>query len=84
MMSEFTGYIKLWYVQKFPDDKLGREIKPDVTFEDVFRALDNYQNVYTVIGVGDSVVRERIFTELAKITEQPYDVIYNQWLMCHD
>lgn len=83
-MSKFTGYIKLWYVENYPKDSFGKDIKPTVTFEDVFRALDNYQNVYEVIGVADSVVRERIFTELAKITEQPYEAIYDQWLMCHD
>lgn len=75
--------IKNWYTKTFPQDELGQRINPDVTFEDLFVALDNYQNVYKILGVGDSVVRERCFHELSKRTGNSYDTIYNQWLLCH-
>jgi hypothetical protein len=46
----------------------------------VFKCLDNYENIYDLIGVGDSLVRERIFEALAEIMNVEYDYIYHQWL----
>jgi hypothetical protein len=36
--------------------------------------------VYEALGVCDSLVRERVFGELAKIMNVDYDCIYEQWL----
>ncbi len=52
--------IKGAYQMLYSDDELGYQLN-DVTFEDVFRTLDNYGSVYKLIGVYDSIVRERIF-----------------------
>ncbi|MGE4353532.1 MAG: hypothetical protein AB7D36_05560 [Oscillospiraceae bacterium] len=76
--------VKAWYISKFRDDELGRDIKASITFKDVFEALDNYNNIYHIIGVGDSVIRERIFEQLADVMRVDYDYIYSQWLMCAD
>ena len=67
----------------YSDDELGYELN-DVTFEDVFRTLDNYKSVYKLIGVYDSIVRERIFSMLAVIMDVEYDYIYDQWLACKE
>jgi predicted glycosyltransferase len=69
--------IKDWYKSKYESDDLSDEIKPDVTFEDLNNDLPN---VYEVIGVYDSIIRERIFIELAYKMKVKYDVIYNGWL----
>ena len=37
-------------------------------------------DVYNILGVGDSVIRERVFEELSEILEIDYDVIYQKWL----
>ena len=73
--------VKEWYRGEYPTDDLVDEIKDEVTFEDIFKALDNYEDIYEVIGNGiDSIVRERIFDKLATLMEVDYDYIYDQWL----
>ena len=74
------GSVRDWYIVEYPDDELGEALDPYVAFHDVFSALDNYQDIYDTLGVGDSVVRERVFRQLAAILEVPYDYIYDQWL----
>lgn len=69
--------IKNWYIKNYPDDDLGQDIDPDITFKDVYEHLENF---YDIIKVADSVIRERIFEELAKLTNQTYDKIYKIWL----
>ena len=69
--------IKTWYTHVFKQDKLGEEIDPNVTFQDV---LDNPQNVYKLLGVGDSTIRERVFTEISRKTNKSGNDIYNRWL----
>jgi hypothetical protein len=77
--------IKNWYLKAYPNDDMGQDLSPGVTFRDLFEALDNYQDVYvTLFGDdmgGDSLIRERIFNKLADIMEVPYQEIYDQWIM---
>jgi len=42
---KFNQYanIKESYLKRFPNDELGTEIKSNVTFNDLFNALDSYQ-----------------------------------------
>lgn len=79
-MNENTK-LKEWYTTNYPDDELGAEINPDPTFQNLFNALDQYRDVYEVIGVGDSLVRERLFEGLAMIAGYDYQTIYEQWMM---
>ena len=80
MINE-NSKVKDWYVENFPTDELGVEIKNDITFYDIFYTLDRYKDVYETIGVDDSIVRERIFVKLAEIMQVDYNYIYNQWLL---
>lgn len=75
--------IKDWYTAAYPTDELGQELNDTITFYGLFNSMDNYKDVYEVLGVSDSLVRERCFEQLAKIMEVDYDYIYNQWLMCN-
>ena len=68
-----------FYTSKYPDDELGPEIK-DITFADLFDTLNYGEDVYDAIGTGDSLVRERLFAELATLTGLDYDVVYSLWL----
>lgn len=79
-MTAIQMGIRDWYMSEY-DDPLGEEIDETVTFLDLFEALDHYRDVYDVIGVGDSVIRERCFCKLSEIMECDYDYIYDQWLM---
>jgi len=69
--------IKNWYQNQFPTDEMGEEINPNLTFETLEK---NVKEVYNLIWVHDSVIRERIFEELAKLKGVDYKVIYDQWL----
>jgi hypothetical protein len=55
-----------YYLENFPTDEMGIEINENATFEGLFRVLDNYEDVYEYIGVGDSVIRERVFSRLSE------------------
>lgn len=72
--------IRDWYIKTYPTDELGREIDESVTFDDVFAGLKNHEDFYEMVGVYDSIVRERIFNELAKSKNISYDKIYKLWL----
>ena len=73
--------IKNYYLQQYPTDELGIEINQDITFYDLFYTIDRRQDVYDLLGVYDSLVRERCFSALAKVMKCDYEYIYNQWLL---
>ena len=71
--------IRYWYMMEYPTDELRLEINENATFYGLFETLDAHEDVYAYIGVGDSVVRERVFGMLARIMCVDYDYIYSQW-----
>ena len=71
--------MKTWYHSNYPTDEIWIDMDDAATFEDLFDALDHYQDVYETIGVGDSVVRERLFEALAALMGVEYDYVYDQW-----
>ena len=80
MALTLKSNIKDWYEDAYPMDDLASEINSKVTFEDVLNCLNAGRDVYRCIGEGDSVIREHIFMQLAKILDVKYDVIYDKWL----
>ena len=72
--------IKEFYLEKYPSDELGNEIKEDITFVQLLDNLYTSDNVYEFIGVGDSIIRERLFTQLSIELKKPYKHIHNLWL----
>lgn len=72
--------VKDWYIDKYTTDNLGNEITDGLTFDGVYSALKRGDDIYKVIGVNDSIVRERIFYELSRRRNVDYDVIYDMWL----
>lgn len=71
--------VRDWYAEQFPDDPLGVMIAPDVTFAQTVESLHG-GDVYDRLGVGESVVRERVFAELSARIGCGYDDIYDAWL----
>tara|TARA_R110000803_G_scaffold57219_2_gene115101 strand:- start:117 stop:350 length:234 start_codon:yes stop_codon:yes gene_type:complete len=67
-------YLKNFYQAYYPNDWVGRKIRSKATFEGLF---ENIQNCYHYIGVLDSIVRERLFDQLAKNKGVDYEEIYN-------
>lgn len=73
--------IKEWYQKEYPSDELGEEMSPTATWQGLFDCLDYKGDVYAFLGVGDSIVRERVFERLALLIDADYDYVYNQWLL---
>lgn len=69
-----------WYEMEYPTDDLAEYINPVITFFDVLYTLVTKGDIYATLGVGDSVVRERVFAELAKLIDKKYNYVYNMWL----
>ena len=78
--DELNSSVKEWYLNSFDVDNLGSEISEDVTFGDVMRCLEEHNDFYDCIGVGDSVIRERVFEKLAEILNVEPLTVYYQWL----
>ena len=58
--------IASWYQRNYPTDDLGYRLS-NVTFAELHDALREGRDIYKLIGVGDSLVRERLFEKLAQI-----------------
>lgn len=72
--------VKEWYIETFPEDGLGEALNADTTFRDVAETLNNKEDIYDVIGVGDSVIRESVFNELADKLDVDYENVYEAWM----
>lgn len=75
--SNLNDSIKQWYTKTYKTDECGADINPNTTFMEV---LSDAENAYDLIGVTDSVVRERVFDELSKRTNIPYEKICDMWM----
>jgi hypothetical protein len=69
--------IKDWYIKNYPTDELGEELN-EITFEELWNEDYKKYNIYQVMGVSDSIVRERLFEHLAEIKGVDYDVVYRK------
>ena len=73
--------VRKWYKETYPtDDWAIRNLNPGITFQDVYVCLLMKADIYALLGAGDSIVRERVFSELAELMGVDYSVVYNQWL----
>lgn len=72
--------VKEWYRENYNDDPLGHYIDEDLTWDALLERMRCREEVYGIIfgnsGVGDSIVRERIFGHLSKdLLLVPYMVL---------
>ena len=72
--------VKEFYLKNYPSDEWGKEINEDVTFVGLLWTLQTKGDVYDFLGVYDSIVRERVFQELANQLRLSYTTIYEMWL----
>lgn len=82
--------VNVWqtYKQDYPTDVWAIEnINKDITFLDIVLTLVQPTNtqyekrdLYEVIGVSDSLIREHIFCKLADLTGIDYATFYNLWI----
>lgn len=71
--------VRDWYMTTYPDDELGSEIA-DKSFKDFMKIFKTTtpKESYPLMA-NDSVIRERIFHELANIYNIAYKDVYAQW-----
>lgn len=69
--------VRQWYIDTYPEDELGQEICPWTIFDDLTNEEipDIYLHTFP-----DSIIRERIFEELAKRRGVDYTTIYKIWI----
>ena len=67
-------------MNEYPTDELGVELNENATFVGLLNTLHEGGDVYDYIEVGDSLVRERLFEELAKQLNTSYDYVYDLWM----
>jgi hypothetical protein len=72
--------IREFYLATYPTDELGVELNETPTFAGLLNKLITNADIYHYIGVGDSIVRERLFEKLAEELEVSYDYVYNLWI----
>jgi hypothetical protein len=72
--------IREWYISNYGDDELGNDILEENCFADLYKAISEEKDVYAVIGVNDSIIRERLFEGLTVVYNTSYDAIYKTWL----
>ena len=77
---KLTKTLKSFYLETYPEDDLGESMRDLATFADLCYWLINELDVYDLIGVADSIVRERLFQYLSTILYTSYDVIYDAWM----
>ena len=68
--------IKQFYIENYPTDELGIELKDDTNFTGLLNELFTNNDIYGYIGVGDSIIRERLFEKLSEILNCSYAVSY--------
>lgn len=78
-LDELGRSIREWYAVVFPSDELASKIQ-DISFYDLVDRMNHGEDVYEILGVKDSIVRERVFDEAAKLLHVDYDAVYKKWL----
>lgn len=75
--------VRQWYCKEYPTDSLGKRIDADITFSDVLFGMLDKRDVYDIIAVGDSIIRERVFGKISALMGCPYNNIYYIWMNSH-
>lgn len=73
--------VRSWYHEAYPNDSMWTDILPRYTFEGLFKALDRRMYSYTMFA-NDSVIRERILSQLAAVMEVPTSEVLAQFDIC--
>ena len=68
------------YVTDFPTDDLGKEINKDLNFLQLFNGLLCGKDIYEMLDVSDSLIRERVLERLAYLMGIDYQISYYLWL----
>lgn len=74
--------IKEFYAKNYPADGMVNDMNDNISFQEILNELikGNGYNIYEIIGVSDSLIRERVFLGLSEVMNLEYEYIYELWL----
>ncbi|MBO5515935.1 MAG: hypothetical protein J5963_07500, partial [Schwartzia sp.] len=73
--------IRAWLLRTCPEEKpMIGDFRKDVTFAEVNRRMHGGENFYDICDCSESVQREIVFRELARLYGTKYDYWYDLWL----
>lgn len=68
------------YMADYIQDTIYEHFNENVTLFDIWDGLLKKENIYDIIGVSDSITRERFFQIIANKLGVCYHMIYSLWL----
>lgn len=71
---------KNFYHEIYNTDPDWTDLNPDITLGEAFIEFLNGTDPYDIIGVYDSIFRERLFEMFAELAGVDYEEIYNHWM----
>lgn len=79
---ENPGYrnLKDFYTKNYPTDGAADMLYDNTTFGGLLWTIVKGNDVYKYMGVGDSIVRERLFSRLAQFLNKDYNYVYKIWM----
>ena len=80
---DILSNVKSAYKHIYPQDKDVQYIKENISFADVLAEMQKDNDFYDIVFTdqySDSLMRERIFIILSKVSGIDYDKIYYMWL----
>ena len=77
---QMNDKIKNWYMMNHAYDDLAWEMNGKTTFKTLWEGIKQGKDVYRMLGVCDSWIREIVFCELADRLNVKYGEVYNTWL----
>lgn len=74
------SYVRTWYKGAYPDDPLGDQLSPIITFRDVVNALNHGVQPQFVWHNRNARIREHIFDALSQILYVPRQSVFDKFI----
>lgn len=73
--------LRRWYVKTYPDDNFGKQLRTGITLKAIWELMNQNLDFYEIAGGDcDSLIRERVFEEIAKEQGIRYEDVYDIWM----
>ena len=69
--------LKKWYIDTYKTDNMKKQITDGLTPESIINGCLSGIDIYELIGVGDSLIRERLFAKVSEYFGVTYNEIYD-------
>jgi hypothetical protein len=73
-----SSKVKNWYMSNFHSDNDSRKMK-DISFSNLWNGMKNKKDVYSLLGINDPDVRERVFKGIEQAMHLPEGAAAKMW-----